>query len=169
MRVRGPRRPAALSALADILFGIYLAVLLRLTVFRPDLGGGELFSGDLNLSLFTELISLIRRGGAYYFYRLLLGNIAAFVPFGAYLAWRTNMKLFGITLAGAAASLAIELLQFTFAVGVCEIDDLILNTVGTFAGAAAVMALRLLIRREAQKREDTKGKITSERPGGYNK
>lgn len=141
MSAQSSRRPTVLSALADILFGIYLAVLLRLTVFRPDFGSGALFGGDLNLSLFTELISLIRRGGAYYFYRLLLGNIAAFVPFGAYLAWRTNMKLLGITLAGATASLAIELTQFTFAVGVCEIDDIILNTAGTFIGAASAFLL----------------------------
>lgn len=126
---------------ADILFGIYIAVLLRLTIFRHNISPADLFGGDVNLKIFTELFALIKRGGAYYFYRLLLGNIAAFIPLGAYLAFRTNMKLWAVTAVGTAVSLAIELTQFTFAVGVCEIDDVILNTLGTIIGATAVFCI----------------------------
>lgn len=132
---------AGVRTAADILFGIYIAVLLRLTIFRHAISPSDLFGGDVNLKIFTELIALIKRGGAYYFYRLLLGNIAAFIPLGAYLALRTNIKLWAVTLTGTAVSLAIELTQFTFAVGVCEIDDVILNTAGTFIGAALTFGL----------------------------
>lgn len=131
----------SMRTVADILFWVYIAVLLRLTIFRHEISISDLFSGDVNLKIFTELIALIKRGGAYFFYRLLLGNIAAFVPLGAYLALRTNIKLWAATLAGTAVSLAIELTQFTFAMGVCEIDDIILNTAGTFIGAASAFLL----------------------------
>lgn len=48
------------------------------------------------------------------------------------------MRIITVILIGAAASAAIELMQFAFDAGVTEIDDVILNTLGTLVGAAAV-------------------------------
>ncbi len=131
--------PRPLRIASDILFAVYLAVLLRLTVFRDGFSFDNfMLGGSLNLTFFDNLIDVIRRGGAYYFIRLLLGNIAAFVPMGAYIAFRTKMRIVTVILIGAAASAAIELMQFAFDAGVTEIDDVILNTLGTLVGAAAV-------------------------------
>lgn len=130
--------PAVRTA-ADLLFVFYLALLLRLTVFRNDFSWDNfMLGGQLNLVVFRQLIHVIRNGGAYYFFRLFLGNIAAFLPFGAYLAFRTKRPVAVILLAGALLSASVEALQFMFDVGFTEIDDIILNTLGTLLGAAAV-------------------------------
>ncbi len=132
----------AVRAAADLLFVFYLALLLRLTVFRNDFSWDNfMLGGQLNLVLFRQLINVIRTGGAYYFFRLFLGNIAAFLPFGAYLAFRTKRPLAVILLFGALLSAAVEALQFMFDVGFTEIDDIILNALGTLLGAAAVRML----------------------------
>ena len=97
-----------------------------------------------------KLIAVIRNGGAYYFFRLFLGNIAAFVPLGAYLAFRSGRSVALITLIGALSSAAIEALQFMFVVGFTEIDDVVLNTLGALLGAAAV---RLIAHGTRKKKE----------------
>lgn len=143
--------PRAACAVIDILFILYLALLLRLTVFRPGFSFDDfMLGGQLNTVLFGKLIDVIRNGGAYYFFRLFLGNIAAFVPIGAYLAFRSERSVALITLIGALSSAAIEAIQFMFDVGFTEIDDVILNTLGALLGAAAV---RLIAHGTRKKKE----------------
>ncbi len=131
--------PAAARIAAALLFVLYLALLLRLTVFRDSFSLQNFMQGgDVNLVPLRDLIKVIKRGGSYYFVRLLLGNIAAFVPLGAYLAFVCRKDLAAITLIGCAASIAVEILQFVFDVGITELDDVLLNTLGAFLGAATV-------------------------------
>ena len=64
-----------------------------------------------------------------------IGNIALFIPLGV------AMKCSGVRdvkKAGILASLTIEVLQFTFALGTFECDDLIHNTLGAVIGAWCV-------------------------------
>lgn len=153
MKRRAPASftPIWMRIASDIMFALYIALLFRLTVFRDNFSiNNFMLGGNVNLTVFKDLIDLIRRGGAFYFFYLLLGNIAAFLPLGAYLAYRTKMHLISTMLTGAAVSFIIEFLQFAFDVGVTEIDDLILNTLGAFAGAATVRMVSALA---AKKRE----------------
>lgn len=144
--------PISVRIASDILFAAYLALLLKLTVFRAGFSiDSFMLGGSINLTVFANLISVIRRGGAYYFFRLLLGNIAAFIPLGAYLAYRTKMRVISVVLIGAAVSIAIEALQFVFDVGVTEIDDVILNTAGTLIGAAVIRGINSLTTKSAKK------------------
>ena len=66
----------------------------------------------------------------------LVGNIGAFVPFGLFVpiisikmrqAWK-------VILSGMLLSATVEFLQLVTKVGSCDIDDLILNTLGTIIG-----------------------------------
>ena len=66
----------------------------------------------------------------------ILGNVAAFLPFGFFLPvfsgrckkfWRTAFYSFEL-------SLLVELLQLVFRVGSFDVDDLLLNTLGGMAG-----------------------------------
>jgi glycopeptide antibiotics resistance protein len=66
----------------------------------------------------------------------LLGNLLGFVPFGILfpflLPWfRHGSK---IILSGFLLSLGYELTQLLFGLGIFDVDDLILNTAGSFAG-----------------------------------
>ena len=124
-----------------LLFLLYLAVVLRITVFRSGFGTHALFGGNLNLTVFAAYLPLLRAHRWGTFVYLFFGNIAWFVPFGFFLR-RRGRSLPQTLLLGLAFSLTIETLQFVFATGVSELDDLILNTVGVGFGALATLSRR---------------------------
>ncbi len=119
-----------------VLFFIYAAVLLRITVFRADFGAHELMKdGSINLTLFESYVPLLRAENWLRIIYLFIGNMIWFVPLGLYLACMTKIKKGWImVLIGLLFSLFIETLQFVFGTGISEIDDLILNSFGTWLG-----------------------------------
>ena len=116
-----------------LLFLLYLAVVLRITAFRRGFGTYALFGGRLNLTVFAGYLPLLRAHRWGTFVYLFFGNIGWFVPFGFFLR-RRGRSLPQTLLLGLAFSLMIETLQFVFATGVSELDDLILNTAGAGIG-----------------------------------
>lgn len=107
------------------LFGAYIAAVLWITLFSR-IGNGyrgfllpfhsylEIFRGNKNLLLEN------------------IGNVVLFIPLGIALKW---VGAGDVKKAGFFASLLIEVLQFTFALGTFECDDLIHNTLGAVIGA----------------------------------
>ncbi|WP_294149516.1 VanZ family protein [uncultured Clostridium sp.] len=120
------------------IFLVYLAILLRITVFRTGFSMSHLMqNGTVNLTLFQDYIPLIRQGRWFRFVYLFVGNIVWFVPLGCALTASGNLKrLRTAALCGLGLSLAIETMQYLFGTGVSELDDLVLNTLGTWIGAA---------------------------------
>ncbi len=74
-------------------------------------------------------------------------NIAVFVPFGILLALRFPRlrPLRRIAALSGGFSLCIELLQLIFRRGVCDIDDLLCNTLGGLLGGALVCILQRIL------------------------
>lgn len=66
----------------------------------------------------------------------LVGNVAAFMPFGFILpeVWDQLNRWYTITLLGFIFSLCIETAQLVGRVGSFDVDDLLLNTVGALIG-----------------------------------
>ncbi len=65
----------------------------------------------------------------------ILGNIAAFMPFGIFLPLALRFKgIISILIHSFILSLFIETIQMTFRVGSFDIDDIILNTLGGLLG-----------------------------------
>lgn len=130
--------------LPTILFWLYIAVVLRITVFRPGFLPVELLkNGSVNLTLFQGYVPLLKKGDWFRFLYLFVGNIIWFVPFGMYLEHKSwENRLWKIVLAGFLFSLTIESLQYLFGTGYSELDDLILNTAGVFAGAVFVKGVK---------------------------
>ena len=79
-----------------------------------------------------------------------IGNVVLFIPLGFALKWSgvRNVKK-----AGFLASLIIEVLQLTFALGTFECDDLIHNTLGAVIGAWCVGKIGGEIRLRSQMRK----------------
>lgn len=121
----------------EVPFIVYMALLLGITVFRPwAISWNRFFQGSLNLKPFAEYVRLLREGELLRVLYLFLGNIAAFIPFGLYLAYRKpEMKLWRIVLYGFLLSFIIECMQYVLGTGYTELDDLILNTAGVGVGA----------------------------------
>ena len=117
-----------------IIFIIYLAALLRITVFRSGFDFSNAFSGgEVNPVPFADLVNVFIADKRAFIY-LFFGNILWFVPLGFLMKRITNMTSARIILLGFLFSLCIETMQFIFGMGVFEIDDLLLNTVGVLLG-----------------------------------
>lgn len=109
-------------------FGSYIAAVLWITLFSRIGDGYRRF-----LLPFHSYVEILKGE-----WRPLLeniGNIALFIPLGVALKWSGVRD---VKKAGFLASLLIEVLQFTFALGTFECDDLIHNTLGAVIGAWCV-------------------------------
>ena len=126
--------------IAGILFVLYFAVLFYFLFFSEEMG--RTYSErtyHYNLVPFKEIGRFIRYHRTLGTGTVLLnivGNVAAFVPFGIFLpvfsarcrkVWFTVFYSFEL-------SLLVELLQLVTKVGNFDVDDLILNTIGGLAG-----------------------------------
>lgn len=134
-----------------IVFAVYISALLYL-LFFSYLFGRTVKSDEYryNLKLFNEISNYTRWIGssnAYLFRINVLGNIAVFVPFGFIvpkLMKREHRAFLTIEL-GFLFSVSVETLQLVTRVGVFDVDDIFLNTLGTVIGCvcwAIVGAIR---------------------------
>lgn len=125
-----------------ILFGAYIAAVLWITLFSRI---GEGYRGFL--LPFHSYVEILKGE-----WRPLLeniGNVALFIPLGVALKW-SGVK--DVKKAGFLASLIIEVLQLTFALGIFECDDLIHNTLGAVIGAWCVAKIGGEVRLGSQMR-----------------
>lgn len=112
-----------------LIAGLYLMVIFALTV-SPVYGFSiTQFGNDINLLPFRALATAFSNPLNFW------GNILLFIPFGVLAVLLTNQcqKLPITLIAGAGLSLLIELLQL-LGTRSTDIDDIILNTIGTFCG-----------------------------------
>lgn len=79
----------------------------------------------------------------------LLGNIVAFIPFGALIRWVLNRRVrwYEAILYTFMFSLGIEVIQLITRVGSFDVDDIILNTIGGYIGFIVYYILLLINRR----------------------
>ena len=110
------------------LFGAYIAAVLWITLFSRL--GTERRSFLLPFRSYVEILK-----GEWRPLLENIGNVVLFIPPGVTLKW---IGVRDMKKAGFLASLLIEVLQFTFALGTFECDDLIHNTLGAVIGAWCV-------------------------------
>lgn len=67
-------------------------------------------------------------------------NILLFIPFGIFFPWKEKGWMLFISL--FSLSIIIELAQFIFSLGWCEIDDVITNTAGAMMGYWGYVVIR---------------------------
>ena len=78
-------------------------------------------------------------------YRELLMNIFLFFPFGLTLSnalpqsWGRCRRIGLTVITGLLLSVGIEYIQYRFALGVAETDDVICNTIGAFIGSTSLL------------------------------
>ncbi|QQK79109.1 VanZ family protein [Salicibibacter cibi] len=136
------------------MFAVYMAVLLYITAFAwnygaslgPDGPGGR----NYNLIPFRSIYRIgVFSPDFWDPLKILIGNVFLFLPLGIFLPllFRSLRSIGRVTLVGMLLSLVIELYQFAFTLRVSDIDDLVLNTVGVFLGAAMYVAARKMLRR----------------------
>lgn len=145
---------------------VYCAICLGLTVFfglfMLDIavlirwGDGVKYMADFSLS--AEYHRLIY-GGAVRWTEM-LANVAVFLPFGFFLSeFLSSTKsltphrwLGFVVLCSFCFSLCIEFLQLILRLGVCEVTDSVLNTLGGLIGASLSVVVRIIWERGRKKR-----------------
>ncbi len=132
------------------MLAIYLVVLGTL-VFLP-FGRGMDLGDRLNLEPFATIERALELGPRSLSFRLMLGNIAAFVPLGILLpmVFRSGWSLALVAIGAVGLSAAVELGQLVISVWLgyayrsTDIDDVILNVFGAALGYLAFLAIRAL-------------------------
>ena len=120
-----------MRTLFKILFAAYLFVLMWLVLFKfsydPFAVIREFQTRSLNLIPFTRAHK-----------NEMISNMIAFIPFGVMLGVNFKQAVFkNKILVIFAFSLVAEILQFVLAIGVTDITDIIMNTLGGIVGLAA--------------------------------
>lgn len=129
-----------ISRLTKILFVIYIIILVYFLFFSERYGrvsGSEEYR--YNLKLFYEIKRFIiyrRELGWESFIVNIFGNIFAFAPFGFALPIISpkNKKFLNIFLLSFELTLTIEVMQLLLKVGIFDVDDIFLNTLGGIVG-----------------------------------
>jgi glycopeptide antibiotics resistance protein len=155
------RRAAWLAVVLIIAWLLWMTLRPSQELNVPGVRMGNPLS-EINLQPFKHKVEAVkylllsdfpsaRRSARTYLTVDLLGNIAVFIPLGVALALATfpppPNRRFGarwwlrIIAAGMLLSLGIELAQLAIPSRATDVDDVILNTLGTAVGAVAVRVL----------------------------
>ena len=147
---------AAVERLMWLLFALYVFNLTQVLFFDAgygrqasylhDLDGYDFYAPGINLQPLRTIMTYLdcwRRGVIVHVVFInLVGNLAAFAPFGYFLpAFFRAMRRWYVFLPSMAVLISlVELSQFFFRVGSCDVDDLILNLSGA---ALAFLLVRI--------------------------
>ncbi len=125
---------------AWMLFVLYLISMVYFLFFAESMGRTATAKEyHYNLQPFREISRFIKYYQVLGFYAVFLnlaGNILAFVPFGLFypLLSRRSRSFWKVTLFSCEVSILVEIIQLVTRVGSCDVDDMILNTLGGMIG-----------------------------------
>lgn len=141
----------ASSLLFAISFGVYLVLLVMMTLLKSRLSLDGLWNTEahqyrsIDLELFNGFIDPPIWWGPW---TNTFGNIALFMPFGFFLykmlrRFNHRFPFVETILFASVTSLSIEVLQWVFAIGYSDVDDLLFNTIGGLIGASVAVLVSL--------------------------
>lgn len=136
-----------------VLFILYLLVLLRVIVFKESSGNG------VNFELFRTIKLYVRqwnhKGMNSDIFGNLIGNVLAFIPLGYMLPrlFKIFENVFVCMAAALLFILGIELFQLFSALGIFDVDDILLNGLGVLIGYLGFALVKILLKRKEKKNE----------------
>ena len=131
-----------LKVFSRLLFVVYMVIALYILLLSENFGRKTKSEYRYNLKPFNEIkrfYGLLDTEHREHALQNLAGNVLCFVPFGLYHASEIGRKkhVIGIvTVLTCLFSLCVELTQLYFKIGIFDVDDLMLNTLGGMIGAA---------------------------------
>ena len=122
------------SVVKKSLFVAYTIFIVWYTLLKREPRGAErVFMPELFWALRTWVAGgyTVKEEAVQY-----IQNILFFIPYGLLFPWKDNWKRVFVT--ALVLSVFIELSQFIFNLGWCEVDDVISNTLGAMIGWGAI-------------------------------
>lgn len=137
--------------IAQIGFYLYMILIFYFVLFSERYGRLSQVGYHYNFTLFQEIRRFVMYWDYFTFEEILtnlFGNIFAFSPFGSLLPFVRERKtnFFSVLFATFCFSMSIESLQLIFRLGVFDVDDLLLNTIGGVIGYFGYLIVRRLYR-----------------------
>lgn len=138
-------------------FVIYLVVMVYFLFFSEQMGRIPSDTYHYNLKPFTEIQRYLNNISVLGIYNVVLnlaGNVVCFMPLGFVLPIITNRNwgVVKVTVMSFLASLFVEVLQLVSKLGSCDVDDLILNTLGGFLGYLLFILCRGIYRLSSRRK-----------------
>ena len=137
-----------------VLFGVYLAGLIYMLFFSESYGRAALPDRQYryNLEPFQEIRRFLiywEMVGPVAAFLNVAGNVLGFLPFGFLLPVmsRRMRRPLTVILLGFCVSLAVETIQLAAKVGIFDVDDLMLNTLGAAVGYVVFVACNAVRRK----------------------
>lgn len=153
------KRKKRIHLAGKLLFLIYLGVAIYFLFFAETLDR-TMVSSDYRYNL-KPLSEIKRFWHMRYTYGWqitltnLAGNVICFMPFGFLIPFVSTKKSFhnivSVTILAACFSICVEAAQLILKVGACDIDDVILNTIGGFLGYFIFKILDLIFHISAKR------------------
>lgn len=148
-----------IKKIVPVIFIIYMVILFAVLVLKIPTGlvrhtimywadGGEFCRMKPQLVPFKTIIEYLGYVHAIrdWFFKNLACNIIMFIPYGFMLPyiWQEKARpVIKVFVSGILLSVCIEAFQYITALGQCDIDDVILNTLGIVIG---VLGYKLIIK-----------------------
>lgn len=143
--------------LIKILFYIYIAFLIIFVVLKFDGSFERIISlhnsiienekdglRNINLIPFKSISPYLRNITEPYAFKNIIANILVFIPLGFFISNKNPKNVFKTLVICISVILSIECIQLLFKIGFFDVDDIILNFIGSLIG--------LIINLFAQKR-----------------
>lgn len=136
---RTEKKNKRLIFVSRLLFIVYMLCVLYFLLVSEGFGRTTGDCYKYNLTLFTEINRFYGLLGSSMNMKAIInlfGNVVCFVPFGLFIPYIFNRRLsfFRVLFITFLFSLTIEGIQLYFKIGIFDVDDLLLNTLGGIAG-----------------------------------
>ncbi len=131
-RLKEPTEPSSVKLTSKMMLALYLVVLLWLVLFKTSTDFSSVLEAHIRGLNLIPLVGYSSGG-----WKEMLENLIVFIPLGLLFGMNFKRSSLGRKLAFiAGVSLAVEMIQFVLAIGVTDITDIIMNTMGGAVGLA---------------------------------
>lgn len=141
--------------LIKILFSIYILFLILFIVLKFDGSFERIISlhnsiienekdglRNINLIPFRSMSPYLRDITEPYAFKNIAANIVVFIPLGFFISNKNPKNVFKALIICLGVILSIELIQLFFKIGFFDVDDIILNFIGSLLGVFISLFVR---------------------------
>lgn len=141
--------------LIKILFSIYILFLILFVVLKFDGSFERIISlhnsiienekdglRNINLIPFRTMSPYLKNITEPYAFKNIIANILVFIPLGFFISNKNPKNVFKALIICLRVILSIELIQLFFKIGFFDVDDIILNFIGSLLGVFISLFVR---------------------------